>query len=153
LNRLFTYLARFAAIVFGFFCASLAASAFLHLLFFGMAGLAGEVAGGPLAAPVFAGVPFVALFIGYLAFFPALLFIAVAEALARRDWLYYALSGGGVALVIVGAALVAGGEGAAFPALSFVGAGLVGGIAYWLAAGRRAGAWLHGPSGRTPSGS
>lgn len=158
MSRVFSYLGRFAAIVFGFFCAAFSASAFLHLLVVGTTGLAVEAGSGALAAPLIAGVPLLALFIGYFAFLPALPFIAVAEALGRRDWLFHALSGGGVALVIVGAALVAGGGDAARLVLWFVAAGLVAGTAYWLVAGRNSGLWLRGqdapaaaPTSRTPS--
>ena len=160
MNRLLAYLGRFAIIVLGFFCASLAASAFLHLLLSGLFGLTGEETRAVMSGPAIVSVPFVALFIGYFAFVPALPFMAAAEALGRRDWLFHALCGGGVALVVVGARFLVGEDGAGIVSSLFVvlcaGAGLVGGIAYWAVAGRSAGNWLRGPgeaTGPRPSGS
>src|SRR6185295_5971460 len=89
-------------------------------------------------------IPFIALFVAYFAFLPAIPAILLSEILGKRDWLYHAISGAVVALVIVvfmrGAA-DAGNEAitdARF-ALALIGGGICGGIAYWLVAGRLAG--------------
>ena len=152
MNRLFACLGRFAVIVFGFFCASLAASAFLHRLVSGVVGLTGEEVTALMSGPALVSVPLVALFVGYFAFVPALPFMAAAEVLGRRDWLFHALCGGGVSLVIVGLHFVVDDGGrpvGPFLASLFVGTGLVGGIAYWAVAGRNAGLLLYGPDGAT----
>ncbi len=39
-------------------------------------------------------IPFVALFVAYFAFIPAVPAIVIAEILGKRDWLFYALAGG-----------------------------------------------------------
>ena len=87
-------------------------------------------------------VPFVALFVGYFAFVPSIPAILLAEVLGKRDWLYYAISGAVVGLVVVGfirsAAENWDGESLG---LALIGSGMCGGIAYWLVAGRLAGNW------------
>ena len=46
--------------------------------------------------------PFVALFIAYFAFIPAIPAILLGEILGKRDWLFYALAGAVVAAVVIG---------------------------------------------------
>jgi hypothetical protein len=82
------------------------------------------------------GAVFLAAQLGSAAGFLVLLVLAVSEYLSWRDWLTYALAGGGVTggtmLIIAGAQDVSG--------LALVtAAGLAGGIVYWLIAGRNAG--------------
>ncbi len=91
-------------------------------------------------------VPFVALFVAYLAFLPSAVAIAVSEIMAKRDWLFHALAGAVVAVIILG--FSRGGEGSPFAeiadlnfALVVIGAGMCGGIGYWAVAGRGAGKW------------
>ena len=43
-------------------------------------------------------IPFVALFVAYFAFIPAVVAIVLGEILGKRDWLFYALAGGVVAV-------------------------------------------------------
>jgi hypothetical protein len=72
------------------------------------------------------------VWIGAIAFFPALLAIALAEVFAWRSVIYYLLAGGAIGL-------------AADPAFRdghttvMLASGFVGGFAYWLIAGRLAG--------------
>jgi hypothetical protein len=93
---------------------------------------------------------------------PSIVAILVAEVLGRRDWLYYALAGGAVSVVML--VLFFGARPLAEASLetvrivlSIVGAGVVAGVAYWLTAGRNAGSWRDRaaaripPSGLTPS--
>ena len=133
-------LARFALALLGYATACLAASAFLHVLFFGWSGLAdGESL--PVFAPgLMVSVPVLALFIAHLAFWPAVAAIAVGEFLGKRDWLFYGLAGGAVALVFIGlffsAPRSAAGPGDTAIFLAMIGAGIAGGLAYWLAAGQ-----------------
>ena len=91
-------------------------------------------------------IPFVALFVAYFAFIPSAFAIGIGEIASKRDWLFYALAGAVVALVIIG--FSRSGEGAAFAeiadlnfALAVIGSGMCGGIGYWLVAGRTAGSW------------
>lgn len=138
-------LLRFAAILAGYCAAALAASAFLHVLFFAATGFE------PHEAPAYAmssfvfSIPFVALFVAYFGFIPAIAVVLVGEVLGRRDWLYHAIGGG-----VVAGAFLAFVHGAADPdfevagprmAAAVIGSGIVGGLAYWLVAGRGAGSW------------
>ena len=91
-------------------------------------------------------IPFVALFVAYFAFLPAMPAILLSEILGKRDWLYHAISGDGVALVVVAffrSAAAPGNNAITDPrfALALIGGGICGGIAYWLVAGRLAGNW------------
>jgi len=146
-SRFLLYLGKFAHMVLGYLAASLAAGAFLNVVFLGAAGLMAsdmppEVATGSMVFTI----PFTALFVAYFAFVPALVVMLLAELLGKRDWLFYALSGGFVALVFLGFAYQGGDPGFAYrdPLLpvSIIGSGLIGGIAYWFVTGRFAGA-LH----------
>ncbi|KQU74327.1 hypothetical protein ASC75_21375 [Aminobacter sp. DSM 101952] len=145
MSRFLLYLGKFAHMVLGYLAASLAAGAFLNLVFLGAAGLMAadmppDVATGSMVFTI----PFTALFVAYFAFVPALVVMLLAELLGKRDWLFYALSGGFVALVFLGFAYQSGDQGFAYrdPLLpvSIIGSGLVGGIAYWFVTGRFAGA-------------
>ncbi|BCH30006.1 hypothetical protein MesoLjLc_19360 [Mesorhizobium sp. L-8-10] len=146
---------RFAVIVFGYAVAAFAASAFLNLLSLGALDWGQEELPWVVAGSVMVTIPVVALLIGYFAFIPAVPVILLAEMLARRDWLFYAIAGGMVAVVVVGYLWQASGplSDAGFagrnhgdPAsldagfiMMMIGGGVVGGIAYWFAAGRWAG--------------
>ncbi|MFB9982214.1 hypothetical protein ACFSQQ_31015 [Mesorhizobium kowhaii] len=143
MSRLIGYLVRFAVILFGYAVASLAASAFLNILFLASLGYMPEQA-HPTASLYFS-IPFVALFVAYFGFMPAVIVILLAEILGRRDWLFYALAGAVVAAVFLG--LIDHAGDAAFAVrntsaiLAVIGSGMVGGIFYWLSAGRWAGSW------------
>jgi hypothetical protein len=75
----------------------------------------------------------------------ALILIAIAEWYALRSWIYYALCG--VTIAVGGfAALHAQEAGGGYPTIlndyalrAYLTVGLLGGLAYWLVAGRRAG--------------
>ncbi len=146
MNRVLAYLLRCVVILVGYAVASLAASAFIHLIVFAWAG--GEPRDAqdmPSLVPgsfIFS-IPFVALFVAYFAFFPSAAVILAAEVLARRDWLFYALGGGVVAAIVL--AILHGTTNPDFavtgagPMLSVIGGGIVGGFFYWLSAGRWAG--------------
>lgn len=146
MSRVGAYLLRCIAILAGYAAACLAASAFIHLIVFAAAGFEPQDASDmPAAAfgPFAFSIPFVALFVAYFAFVPAAVVILVAEVMARRDWLFYALGGAvaaGAVLVFLGRSgdpdFVAGDT---MPMLALIGAGIVGGFCYWLVAGRGAG--------------
>lgn len=145
------YLLRFAVIIFGYAVAVFAASAFLNLLSLGAIDWRQDELPWVAAGTI----PMVALLIGYLAFIPAVPAILLAEMLARRDWLFYAIAGAVVAAVVVaylwqangsledagvaGWELIDPGTLDAGFVMMMIGGGIVGGFAYWLVAGRWAG--------------
>ena len=145
MNRLVAYLIRFAVILIGYVVASLAASAFLNIMVLASLGYAPEHAHPTATESLYFSIPFVALFVAYFAFMPAAIVIIVSEILSRRDWLFYALAGAVVAAVFLG--FVHRTADANFDVtdtsavLAVVGCGMVGGIFYWLSAGRWAGSW------------
>lgn len=145
MNRVLAYLIRFAVILIGYAAASLAASAFIHVIFFATAGFnADEMPALATGSFVFS-IPFVALFVAYFGFIPSAAVVLAAEILGRRDWLSYAIGGCIVAAVFLGFVHqnadpdfeVTGSAAMA----AVIGAGMVGGIFYWLSAGRWAGGW------------
>jgi hypothetical protein len=148
MSRLVVYLVRFAVILFGYAVASLAASAFLNILFLASLGYTPEQAHPTATASLYFSIPFVALFVAYFAFMPAAIVILVAEVLGRRDWLFYALAGAVVAAAFLG--LVDHTGDATFAVtgtsaiMAVIGGGMVGGIFYWFSAGRWAGSWWQG---------
>ncbi|TGQ90197.1 hypothetical protein EN851_21545 [Mesorhizobium sp. M8A.F.Ca.ET.208.01.1.1] len=145
MTRLVAYIVRFAVILFGYAVAALAASAFLNVLFLASLGYAPAQAHPAATASLYFSIPFVALFVAYFGFMPAAVVILIAEILGRRDWLFYALAGALVAGVFLG--LVDNVRESAFAVtetsaiLAVIGGGMVGGIFYWLSAGRWAGSW------------
>ncbi|MER8408414.1 MULTISPECIES: hypothetical protein [unclassified Mesorhizobium] len=159
MNRLVAYLIRFAVILVGYGVASLAASAFLNVMFLASLGLITDETQPAAQASLWFSIPFVALFVAYFAFMPAAIAILVSEILGRRDWLFYALAGAAVAAVFLG--FVHQTADANFEVtntsvmLAVIGCGMVGGIFYWLSAGRSAGSWrqIGRPISPGPSGS
>ncbi|MBN9257375.1 MULTISPECIES: hypothetical protein [unclassified Mesorhizobium] len=145
MNRLVAYIVRFAVILFGYVVASLAASAFLNILFLGALGYAPGHLEPAAVTSLYFSIPFVALFVAYFAFLPAAVVILVSEVLARRDWLFYALAGAVVAAVFIVVARETGDSDFAVTdasvMMAVVGSGIVGGIFYWLSCGRWAGSW------------
>ncbi|QND67872.1 hypothetical protein HB777_30630 [Mesorhizobium loti] len=145
MTRLIGYLVRFAVILFGYAVAALAASAFLNILFLASLGYTPEQAHPTATASLYFSIPFVALFVAYFALMPACVVILLAEILGRRDWLFYALAGAVVAGVFL--AMVDHARDATFAIretsaiMAVIGGGMVGGIFYWLSAGRWAGSW------------
>lgn len=156
MNRVLAVLGACFIDILGFIVAALAASAFIHVMFLGSAGFESNEAPMLVTGSIFS-VPFVALFVAYFAFVPTLPVILLGELLSRRDWLFYALGGVFVGLAISAlfwrAALpVGGGLNPDAPAVApiyreagffalLIAAGVVGGLAYWLVAGRLSGSW------------
>jgi len=147
--RFIAYLVRFAVILVGYVVASLAASAFLNILVLAHLGYTPANPEPAATASLYFSVPFVALFVAYFAFMPAAVVILIAELLGRRDWLFYALGGAVIALAFLGFVHRVGD--ANFDVtetnarLAVIGCGMVGGIFYWLSAGRWAGSWRRAP--------
>lgn len=145
MGRIVDYLVRCIIILVGYAVASLVASAFLHVVFFASAGFEPKDAPALTLGSFVFSIPFIALFVAYFAFVPAAAVILVAEVLAKRDWLFYAVGGGVVAAVFLAFLHQAAdpdfevaGSG---PMLAVFGGGIVGGFFYWLSAGRWAGGW------------
>jgi hypothetical protein len=145
-NRVLAYLFRFIVIIAGYLVSSLAASAFLNVVTLAWFGFTPEETRVVATGSFVFSIPFVALFVAYFAFIPAVFAIVTGEVTGKRDWLFYALAGAVVALVIIG--FSRGGGEAAFAeiadlnfALIVIGSGMCGGIGYWLIAGRSAGSW------------
>lgn len=141
MNRFAVYFGRLVLMMAGFFAACLVASLFLHLTWFGPSIAAMEPADRPAAAPLYFSVPFLAMMAGHAGFFQSLVLLAAAEIWQRRGWLFYALGGAAVALPVVAVFMQDRGI-QAFLAATFIGAGMAGGIAYWIVAGRSAGLWI-----------
>jgi len=155
MSGVFAVLLRFVVIMLGFAAASLASSMFLHLLLLGSQDWSDGELPAVVAGSLFVSVPLVALFVAYFALLPSLAVIVAAELLGRRDWLTYALGGGAVGLVAAvflrpaaqpaaeDLDATAAGPLLAEPAFiaTLIGGGIVGGLAYWLVAGRSAGTW------------
>ncbi|TIT70203.1 MAG: hypothetical protein E5W60_10960, partial [Mesorhizobium sp.] len=134
MSRFIAYLIRFAVILVGYIAASLAASAFLNILFLGSLGYTPDQAHPTATASLYFSIPFVALFVAYFAFMPATVVILAAEVLGRRDWLFYAIAGGGVAAAFLGFVRQSGDPNFVVTdtsaILAVIGSGMVGGIFY-----------------------
>lgn len=148
MSRVFAHLWRLAVIFVGFVAAAVSASLFMNVVLFSAFDLfAGDY--GVASRPSFwVSLGFFTLFFAYLAFLPVGILVVVAEYLARRDWLFYALGGAASALYVLAWSWL---DPAAHPetsnpgfAAAAIAAGMVAGIAYWFVAGRSAGIWLHG---------
>ncbi len=145
MRRVLFYLWRLAVILTGFVAGALAASLFLNVaIFSALDVLRADFA--QVSRPGFwTSVAFFTMFLAWLAFIPVCLLILFSEFLARRDWLFHALAGGASALFVLGFSWVDPGAhpATANPGFASAGiaAGMVGGLAYWLVAGRSAGLW------------
>jgi hypothetical protein len=150
MNRILTYLGRFFIIIAGYAVSALAASAFLNVVTLASLGFTADETPAVAMGSIVFSIPFIALFVAYFAFIPSVVAILISEIFGLRDWLYHALAGGVVAAVVIGlfrGAAEAGDQPGADPrfALAIIGAGMCGGIGYWLVAGRTAGNWRERP--------
>lgn len=152
-----TGVGRLFAILFGYIVAVLAAGVFLATLFVSIIPFDRSPPLDLYAGGVFFGLFFSAPLVGSVAFVPAACVILVTEVFRLRDWLYHA-AGGGLVGVLAAAWLSAAPERGPVPPdagflMALAGAGMVGGIAYWLIAGRNAGRWIEeGRPRQEPSG-
>jgi hypothetical protein len=96
----------------------------------------------------FAASFFATSFVGYVAFVPALVLIAIAETFNIRTIFYYAIAGAGIGLfAYYGSNISVAVENSTdMPPVAFslqlvAAAGIIGGFVYWLFAGRNAGRW------------
>lgn len=149
MTKIIVYLGRFAVIIFGYAAAALVASAFLHVLLLGSQGWIPDEIPPVIGKSLIVSIPLTALFVAYFSFFPSVAAILLAELLGGRSWLLHALGGAVVAAVALGLFWLAAEHTVYGPAslettrfAAFVaGSGIVGGLAYWLVAGRSAGNW------------
>ena len=100
MNRVLTYLGRFFIILVGYAVAALAASAFLNIVFLASADSRPSRRLKWSTGSFIFSIPFVALFVAYFAFIPSVAAILLGEILGKRDWLFYAIAGGIIAVVV-----------------------------------------------------
>ncbi len=148
MDRLALFFIRMVMITLGFAVSSIVAGVALALLTeFITPHEAGRLASAGFDFGLVIGALGLASLVGYVAFVPAMLVIFYAEITKRRDWLFYALAGGIIAAVapFLAAIVVQPAGGSRFDfALMATAAGMIGGLSYWLVAGRSAGNWLPG---------
>ncbi len=163
--RLFLILSAYVVAVLG-------ASAFLHIIAWPIIAPLNQEAPWLVAGGLFVSVPLIALFASYYAFVPAAIWIGISELGGYRSWVFHALAGGVAALIGLVLARQTGGNPGITPpppdrfgelpliwlpqvtaatvTAATVAAGMVGGMAYWLVAGRSAGGWRRSPDPTVP---
>ncbi|WP_022710206.1 hypothetical protein [Pseudochrobactrum sp. AO18b] len=133
---------RFTVIIFGYGCAVLAAGLFLNIMLISTIGMLPDIINDGFeygfGAGLFVATPFMAMIIGYLAFWPALAAIAIGEYFNKRDSLFYSLCGlaAGIILFVAGFRPDVKNADEAMMMMSCAAAGIIGGFTYWLVAGR-----------------
>lgn len=132
---------RFAVAALGYVAAAFAASLFIHAAFFAPLGLTLDDVTGVIAGTLLVSVPFFALIVAATALVPSVLALLVLDRLALRDWFSTLMAGAAISLAVVGmiwAAMPDARLGDRMLQSDVVGlalgAGLVGGFAYWLVA-------------------
>ncbi|MEQ1943806.1 hypothetical protein ABMA32_15435 [Mesorhizobium sp. VNQ89] len=146
MNGILTFLIRSVVVLLGYAVAALCSSAFLHVVSLPMLGFTAEETPAVVIGSVVFSIPFIALFVAYFSFIPSLFAILAGEIIGLRDWLYYAIAGGVIGAVVMGyfrSATEADQSLIGEPGFMFalIGAGMCGGLGYWLIAGRSAGGW------------
>mgnify|MGYP003664109118 CR=1 FL=1 len=143
-------LVRMFAIAFGFFAGCLAAGlAYAFLARLVVPEDFGRFSELELTVTLVVGVLGVASLFARAALLPAFVIIAIFEFCRRRDWLSYALAGGGIALAATSVPLAmrinSGSTTTIEPAQMVaihIACGIIGASIYWLLTGRNAGHWL-----------
>lgn len=136
---------RFAVIVFGYICAVFAAALLLNALILATLGVLPDPVDDGFSASLWVATPFMALIISFFAFWPTLAMIILGEYFAKRDSLFYSLSGLIIALILSVLGYQTGLQNDMLDApelsifMSMAASGIVGGFVYWLIAGRNAG--------------
>ncbi|WP_296745851.1 hypothetical protein [Mesorhizobium sp.] len=132
---------RFAVILVGYLVASLAASVFVYVLMLARHNCQSAWPEPPAAAVHLFLVLFGALLAARIFFVPAALVILMGEIFGWRSWLFYALGGAVIGFLTMALTPEAAAYVETSVRLKMTGAGMVGGIFYWLSAGRWAGSW------------
>ena len=148
MDRFGLFFIRLVMITVGYVAASVAAGVSLAFLTrFITPQEAGELAGAGFRDWMIVAVIAFSSWAGYVAFFPGMAVILFGEFTRRRDWLYYAVAGGVIAVAAPFFITLVWGENRSseteFLAMSLA-SGMIGGLAYWLVSGRNAGNWLPG---------
>ena len=162
MNQVIACLVRFIVILAGYIVACVAASTVMTILFTAAFLVPAELAQAGFHGPLVFAIPLVTMFVAYFAFLPSAAFILLSEVLGKRDWLFHALGGAAVSVAVIGyiwratsapydtldATYVSATPDDLGPlvlepaiAATLIAAGMCGGIAYWLVAGRSAGSW------------
>ncbi len=147
MNRIAAILGQLVLMLAGYALASLAASTVIVALILSPFGWTAEELPHVLTGSLLVVIPFVALFVAFFAFTPAMVALLAIELIGLKDWIWNALVGAAVGLAVYLAhfdrvAIDAPASiGDAPFMLAFAAAGLAGGMAYWLVAGRSAGDW------------
>jgi len=145
MDRFLVFILRLCAITFGFILATIAsavAMGFLTQIITPQE--ASQLASSPWHVGLVVGFLVAAAFAGYVAFLPAMAVILFAELTRKRDWLFYTLAGGVIALIVpfIGTSLTGASDGSVNTLIMIAVSGMIGGMTYWLFAGSRAGNWL-----------
>lgn len=146
MDRFGLLLIRLVMITLGFIAASIAAGVSLAFLTrYITPQEAGELSGSEFGGWMIVATLMFSSWTGFIAFFPGMAVIFYGEFTRRRDWLYYAIAGGLIAVVAPLFIAYVWGTGppsqSEFVLMSLA-AGMIGGLAYWLVSGRNAGSWL-----------
>ena len=150
MNSSLQLIGRFTVIVFGYGCAVLAAGLLLNILLLATIGFLPDIINDGFeygfGAGLLVATPFMAIIIGYLAFWPALILIAAGEYFNKRDSLFYCLGGmaAGIVLFVAGFEPDVNNTDEAMMLMSIAAAGITGGFTYWLVSGR----WTNMVSGK-----
>ena len=145
MDRFLVLFLRLCAITLGFILATIAsavAMGFLTQIITPQE--ASHLANSPWSIGLIVGFLVAAAFAGYVAYIPAMAVILFAEITRKRDWLFYTLAGGIIALVVpfVGATMTGATDRSVNTLVMIAVSGMIGGLTYWLFAGSRAGNWL-----------
>ncbi len=145
MDRFLVLFLRLCAITLGFILATIAsavAMGFLTQIITPQE--ASHLANSPWSIGLIVGFLVAAAFAGYIAFIPAMAVILFAEVTRKRDWLFYTLAGGIIALIVpfAGAAMTGATDRSVNTLVMIAVSGMIGGLTYWLFAGSRAGNWL-----------
>ena len=147
MDRFIAYLGRLFVILFGLIIAIFVAACVAT--FFPLIGL--DVADGaqePMMIMLTVFLPFTASLFGKMIFLPAIIVIVIAEAFSFRAWVFYAITGGFIAVYVSFQGVDIQTEWQTNWLMGDVATGMVAGLAYWLVAGRKAGIVLDQLSGR-----
>ena len=142
MDKVLQLIGRFTVILFGYGCAVLAAGFLLNVLLLATIGFLPDIINDGFeygfGAGLFVATPFMAIIVGYLAFWPALLLIASGEYFNKRDSLFYSLGGmiSGIVLFVAGFEPDVKNADEAVMLMSIAAAGITGGFVYWLVSGR-----------------
>lgn len=137
---------RFAVIVAGYACATLAAAFLLNVLILAVFGIVPDSMMPGFETDYWPGLwpslwvstPFAGMLIGYFAFWPSLALIVAGEYFNKRDSLFYSVGGLIISIILFFTGFQADLKNSdeTVIMMSIAAAGILGGFVYWLVAGR-----------------